>query len=41
MTKDPRNNRHPGQVDRRDSAKQRNKTDPDRAKWQTELKHRR
>ena len=37
----PRPPRHPGQVDRRDSLKSRLKTDPDRAKWNTELKHRR
>ena len=33
MTKDPKDNRHPGQVDRRDSAKARTKTDPDQALW--------
>ncbi len=40
MTANPRP-RHPGQDDRRDSRKVRVKTDPDRAKWETELKHRR
>ena len=40
MTK-PKRPRHPGQDDRRDTRKVRVKTDPDRAKWETELKHRR
>ena len=33
--------RHPGQDDRRDTKRLRIKTDPDRAKWAMELKHRR
>ena len=41
MTKDPQGKRHPGQLERRDGRKLRTKTDPDRAKWQSELKHRR
>ena len=40
MTK-PKPPRHPGQEDRRDTRKVRVKTDPDRAKWEMELKHRR
>ena len=41
MTTNPKRPRHPGQDDRRDTRKLRTKTDPDRAKWETELKHRR
>ena len=41
MTREPKPTRHPGQIDRRDSQKLRAKTDPDKAKWQSELKHRR
>jgi hypothetical protein len=41
VTTNPKRPRHPGQEDRRDSRKARLKTDPDRAKWNTELKHRR
>jgi hypothetical protein len=37
----PKPPRHPGQADRRDSLKWRIKTDPDRAKENTELRHRR
>jgi len=41
VTTNPKRPRHPGQDDRRDTRKVRAKTDPDRAKWETELKHRR
>jgi len=41
MTGNSKRQRHPGQVDRRDTRKARLKTDPDRTKWETQLKHRR